>query len=260
MQSNSFWIFGVLILLLGIFVLVKQFMPKNKAAISQDAIPYKNGVPITPRSERHKVRELVEVKSDDALSNMAAVASFQPVSDHPQESVMHVETVEEFEQDSPILARHLSKQSAFEQNNDPLMNAQSTITIIISPRDGGVGISGRRMLELAHTYGLKYGVMNMFHRYSNTDGTGDLWFSAMGITYDGVLAFDLNTLADDHFTGLALFLSLPHPYALRGYDSMVGIAKMIADDVNADLCNEEMHLIDDAYLARLRAEVASYNS
>ena len=102
--------------------------------------------------------------------------------------------------------------------------------------------------------------MNLFHRYENEDGTGDLWFSMMGVGYEGVCAFDLNSLPESHFMGLTLFLALPHPHALRGFDSMVSVAHMIAQDLSADILDEQGNLFDDTYFAKLRSVVAEHNA
>lgn len=181
----------------------------------------------------------------------------QPVSE-PVTSEKFAEVTNDFNQNSPILDRHLIEQQTFDQNNDPLLNAQDTVTIVITPRNQYVGLSGKEVLNIVRNYGLKYGVMNMYHRYEREDGMGDLWFSMMGVDYNGVQVFDLNTLPDAHFTGLSLFLSLPHPHALRGFESMVSTARMIAKDLNADIHDEEGYLLDDSYIEKIRLQVADY--
>lgn len=161
-----------------------------------------------------------------------------------------------FQKQSPVLDRHLDERQAFDQNNDPLLHATETVSIAIMPRSSFAGLPGRTVLEIVRTYGMKYGVMNLFHRYENEDGTGDLWFSMMGVGHEGVRAFDLNSLPEDHFMGLAVFLPLPHPHALRGFDSMVSVASMIAQDLSADMLDEQGNLFDDTYFAKLRSVIA----
>lgn len=224
----------------------------------------------------------------DALSNLAKIASQDPNQpDNPPVDLPITEEVQidtsapmmpkpteqmiaakqekfaepsnEFTQNSPMLDRHLSEQQQFDQNNDPLLNAKDTVTIVISPRNQFSALSGKEILNLVRTYGLKYGVMNMYHRYEREDGTGDLWFSMLGVNHEGVQAFDLNTLPDNYFTGLSLFLSLPHPHALRGYNSMVSVARMIAKDLDADIHDEQGYLLDDAYLEKIRLQITNYH-
>lgn len=165
-----------------------------------------------------------------------------------------------FDKRSAVLDEHLDERRAFDQNNDPLLNATETVSVAIMPRNSFAGLPGRTVLEIVRTYGMKYGVMNLFHRYENEDGTGDLWFSMMGVGYEGVCAFDLNSLPESHFMGLTLFLALPHPHALRGFDSMVSVAHMIAQDLSADILDEQGNLFDDTYFAKLRSVVAEHNA
>lgn len=162
------------------------------------------------------------------------------------------------EQKAPLLDRHLSQEVSSDQNNEPLLNAEETVTIVITPRNVFTGLSGKNILGLVREYGLKYGVMDMFHRYEHENGTGDLWFSMLGANDTGVQSFDLNTLSESRFNSILLFLSLPHPYALRGFDSMVSIAQMIAADIDANLYDEQGELLDDAAFAKMRANIANY--
>ncbi len=85
-----------------------------------------------------------------------------------------------------------------------------------------------------------------------------LWFSMLGVTIDGVESFDLVTLPEMNYRGLALFLSLPHPQAVRGFDSMIQVAKAIADELDADIHDEAGYLLDNAQLQALRAVVSEY--
>ncbi|WP_114801074.1 cell division protein ZipA C-terminal FtsZ-binding domain-containing protein [Moraxella canis] len=165
-----------------------------------------------------------------------------------------------FDKHSAVLDEHLDERRAFDQNNDPLLHATETVSITIMPRNSFAGLPGRTVLDIVRTYGMKYGVMNLFHRYENEDGTGDLWFSMMGVGHEGVCAFDLNSLPESHFMGLTVFLALPHPHALRGFDSMVSVAHMIAQDLSADMLDEQGNLFDDTYFAKLRSVVAEYNA
>ena len=99
-------------------------------------------------------------------------------------------------------------------------------------------IAGSDLLRLIDKYGMKYGAMNMFHRYEHKDGTGLLWFSMMMITDDGIMPFDLNKLPNQWMKGLVLFLSLPHPKAVQGFDSMISVAGLLAHDLQATVYDE----------------------
>lgn len=277
---------GGVLLVFAIFRIINS---KNQIDRNGD-VYHKDGLPITPRDKRlinqTDVVALPSEDTPDALTSMAAVAASSPVvntADRASQSSATVKVVVEntddavnsseymheeteklrelngvFDQNSPILDKHLSDQESFDQNNSPLLNAADNIAVVITPRDVYAGISGKTVLNLVREHGLKYGVMNMFHRYEHENGTGDLWFSMMGVNNEGVQPFDLNVLSDSRFDGVLLFLSLPHPHALRGFDSMVSVAQMIADDLEADIYNESGYILDEADFAKLRAHAANY--
>lgn len=296
MDNNVWIIIAIIAIIVGLFLLGPAFLravqSKNKSKTDGD-VNHKNGLPITPRNERtHLVVDSTPTQSEsdvpDALSNMAAVAVSSPVvSERPQADGMSdtvgttnaestissviladIPTHEEseplrelnhsFEKNSPLLDKHLSNQEVFDQDNSPLLNAQDTITVMITPHNQFAGLSGKTVLNIVRDYGLKYGVMNMFHRYEHDNGMGDLWFSMLGASDEGVQPFDLNELAESKFHSLLLFLSLPHPHALRGFDSMVSVAQMIADDLGASLYDENGYPLDDTQFAKMRAIAADY--
>lgn len=170
----------------------------------------------------------------------------------------------EFTHDTPAIDRHLEHQETLTdsvkilQNNDALINHKKTLTIHISPKDSFDSFSGKKILGFAKTYAMKYGIMDMFHRYKNPNGTGNLWFSMLGVTHEGVVPFDLNAVPSETYRGIALFVALPNPEALSGFDSMVEVAKAIAESIDGHLHDDNGYLIDAKELVVLRT-VAEQN-
>ena len=190
----------------------------------------------------------------DAFSSlMSATDGLMPV----------IDTVEEpsFTDNSPILDQHLLE-PVDQGQNAPLINAKDNINITILPqqyRDRPPSIiRGRDLLALIDKYGLRFGAMNMFHRYEQKDGTGILWFSMMGITDSGIAPFDPHNVATNSYSGIVLFLSLPHPQALHSFDSMMSIAYMMANDLNAMMLDENNESITPEYKQQLRNQVRDY--
>lgn len=190
----------------------------------------------------------------DAFSSLvSATDNLMPVIEKADEPA--------FKDNSPVLDQHLLAAADHDQNS-PLNNATDNINITLMPQpyadNSPVIIRGEDLLELVDKYGLKYGAMNMFHRYENKDGTGILWFSMMGITHEGIAPFDLNTMPQTGFSGLVLFLSLPHPKALQGFDSMMSIAGLMSRELNAVILDENNEPITSEQKARLRTQVQEY--
>ena len=172
---------------------------------------------------------------NDAFSMLAnATETITPVVHTFDENQLKKDS---FTDNSPILDTHIQAQIDEEQNS-PLNNAIQNINISIFPNQQFVDIKGDYLLELIDKYGLKFGAMNMFHRYENKDGTGLLWFSLMMIDNEGISPFDLNRLPTQTMKGLVLFLSLPHPRPVQGFDSMMSIAGLLANDLNATVYDD----------------------
>ncbi|MBB3106820.1 cell division protein ZipA [Psychrobacter luti] len=195
----------------------------------------------------------IEQEPDAFSSLVSATDSLMPVIDTADEP--------SFDNNSPILDQHLSE-PVDEAQNGPLINAKDNINITILPhqyRDRPAAvIRGRDLLALIDKYGLRYGAMNMFHRYEQKDGTGMLWFSMMGITDSGIAPFDPHSVATNNYNGVVVFLSLPHPQALRSFDSMMSIAYMMASDLDAVMLDEENDPITPEYKQQLRNQVRDY--
>ncbi|WP_294035144.1 cell division protein ZipA C-terminal FtsZ-binding domain-containing protein [uncultured Moraxella sp.] len=272
MQGSWFWmLLAVVVMLLGLYVLVRGLRQKNDTLEHGDT-KFKNGLPITPRDER----KFTDEPESDALSDMAKVMQATPVSalsqerDEPKTEYAPAQAIQTraeqisindvdngFDESAPAIERHLDEQEAYDEANNPLENCEETVTIIITPQYGAT-ILGRKVLEISRNYGLRHGVMNMFHRHEMEDGRGDLWFSMMAEDSNGLTAFDLNTMADAQYNSLVLFLTIPHNQLLRGYDSMVSTANMLARELDAILTDENRMQLDDESLDRLRGILSTH--
>ena len=177
-------------------------------------------------------------------------------------SVIDTADVPEFDDNSPLLDQHLLA-PVDEAQNGPLIHAKDNINITILPRQyrdrPAAIIRGRDLLALIDKYGLRFGAMNMFHRYEQKEGTGILWFSMMGITDEGIAPFDPHNVATNNYNGIVAFLSLPHPQALRSFDSMMSIAYMMANDLDAMIFDEKNEQITSEYKQQLRNQVRDYD-
>ena len=205
-------------------------------------------------SDDYAQQRTVEDDEDDAFSSLVSA------TDH---IMPPIETADEpdFTENSPILDRHLIE-SADDAQNAPLIYAEDNLNITIMPhqyRDRPANIvRGRDLLALVDKYGLRFGAMNMFHRYENKDGTGILWFSMMGVTDNGIAPFDPHSVATSTYNGVVLFLSLPHPQAVMGFDGMMSIAYMMASDLNAEVLDENNDPISSEYKQVLRNQIREY--
>lgn len=205
----------------------------------------------------HDLADLPMSREPDAFSALAnATQAITPVVHTFDESQL---TSEVFGKNSPILDTHIQAQIDHEQNS-PLHNAEQNINISIFPHHQLHRFLGKDLLGLVDKYGLKYGAMNMFHRYENKDGTGVLWFSMMMVDDQTPSAFDLNKLPLQHLDGLILFLSLPHPEAGQAFESMISMAKMMANDLGAELYDDVGEPLSSDSISLLKSIAVLYGT
>ncbi|PID37664.1 MAG: hypothetical protein CR966_00910 [Pseudomonadales bacterium] len=165
--------------------------------------------------------------------------------------------ISRFTDNTPLSDEQLEKSAEVDQNS-PLVHAKDNLNISILPIDEFSHISGEKILQMVDDFGFKYGAMNMFHRYQDKDGSGVLWFSMMALTNDGIKPFDINTLPTSmDIKGLVMFLPLPHPKVLQGFDSMMSIAGLIAREIDGFIVDEDGNEITTDYKKRLRALLQS---
>ena len=225
--------------------------PFSNPSNTQGVIP-NSGNTDRMTADPHLAQLHVDDNEDDVFSTLAsATEKLMPVIETAEET--------EFADNSPMLDHHLLAEADQDQNS-PLNHAEENINITLMPRNNYELIDGKTILSLVSQYGLKYGAMNMFHRYEHKDGSGILWFSMMGINQEGITPFDLNQLPTSKYNGLVLFLSLPHPKATQGFDTMMSVVNLIANDLNALILDENNEILTRERRQQLRAEVQEYQA
>lgn len=289
------WV-GVVVFLVGLVVWLQDYIQRHRRQFGQVvgelSLQYRHNIPILPRHQRNlsqaiSIETTKIIKTDVEMGVDSPSKSEQMVIENPNDrnddengkllqvpqesSVSHKIKVmpkivadpkpnilDRFNGEASMLDDYFRNQHQEpNQDNEALLNHVETLAVVITPRDGE-GVSGTRIIDLARQYGMKYGVLNMFHRYENPEGWGMLWFSMLGVGVDGVKSFDLLELPQMNYKGLVLFLSLPHPKALHGFDSMVQVAQTIATELDADVHDELDYLIDADRLNEMRAYVSEY--
>jgi len=135
--------------------------------------------------------------------------------------------ISDFNDESSILDAHLHDQKIVDEECS-LANAETIISLHVYPQ--GRVLSGEKTLKVLLKYGLRYGELACFHRYSE-DGS-KLLFSVLRMADTGMEGFDLETLSTEEVKGLAFFLALPHSDVQNAFDTMDSISRLIAREVD----------------------------
>ncbi|ANF81163.1 cell division protein ZipA [Acinetobacter sp. NCu2D-2] len=151
----------------------------------------------------------------------------QPKADFSLNTHIEKAEISEFDEESSILEAHLYEQKIVDEES-ALANAETVISLHIYPQ--GRVLSGEKTLKVLLKYGLRYGELACFHRYSE-DGS-KLLFSVLQVTDTGMEGFDLETLSTEEVKGLAFFLALPHTDVQNAFDTMDSISRLIAREVD----------------------------
>ncbi|WPC35409.1 cell division protein ZipA [Acinetobacter sp. YWS30-1] len=135
--------------------------------------------------------------------------------------------ISDFNDESSILDAHLHEQKIVDEECS-LANAETIMSLHVYPQ--GRALSGEKTLKVLLKYGLRYGELACFHRYSE-DGS-KLLFSVLRMADTGMEGFDLETLSTEEVKGLAFFLALPHSDVQNAFDTMDSISRLIAREVD----------------------------
>lgn len=117
--------------------------------------------------------------------------------------------------------------------------------------------SGPELLQILLTCDLRFGKMNIFHRYEQAGGKGPLQFSVANIVEPGV--FNLDRIDDFTTRGVCFFLTLPGPQEpLVAFNYMVETAQCLVRNLNGELRDEAHSVMTAQTLEHCRARIREF--
>ncbi len=161
-----------------------------------------------------------------------------------------------WEGESALIDEHLAEHTRSEEDSI-LVQAEQIIAIHLVPRSGRP-LEGRQVLQLLRKYGLRFGEMDLFHRFEETSGEGAMMFSVLKYTQEGPAGFDLDTMEQEQFEGLSFFLALPGIKPLQGFDMMMSTAQRLGQECYANLLDDEMNLLSEQLKSHYRHRVLDF--
>ena len=173
-----------------------------------------------------------EVKSE-ASSEQAQQGEDKKADEFNLNSSIEKAEISDFEDESSILDEHLHEQQRVDEAS-ALSTAAEFIALNIYPERRV--LSGEKTLKVLLKYGLRFGEMACFHRY--TEDGSKLLFSVLQITDEGAAGFDLETLSTEQVKGLAFFLALPHSDVQNAFDTMDSISRLIAREIDGTVYDQ----------------------
>lgn len=206
--------------------LTETAQPETKAASSLDT-------PVVAEEAEPEVTKAEETATSAEQENKPETVEVAETEKEPKADEFSLNSniekaeISDFNDESSILDAHLHEQKIVDEECS-LANAETIISLHVYPQ--GRALSGEKTLKVLLKYGLRYGELACFHRYSE-DGS-KLLFSVLRMADTGMEGFDLETLSTEEVKGLAFFLALPHSDVQNAFDTMDSISRLIAREVD----------------------------
>ncbi|WP_425918132.1 cell division protein ZipA C-terminal FtsZ-binding domain-containing protein [Acinetobacter sp. TSRC1-2] len=222
----------------------------------------------TPVAAATETTEQVELTADSVVKADEVVLDFAEDKTVQDEKTAVKDTTElslngtiekaeilEFEDESSILDEHLHEQQRVDEES-ALSTAVDFIALNVYPERRI--LSGEKTLKVLLKYGLRFGEMACFHRYSQDDSK--LLFSVLQITDEGAAGFDLETLSTEQVKGLAFFLALPHSDVQNAFDTMDSLSRLIAREIDGTVYDQNNQEFTPQLREQWRHQAIDYRS
>jgi len=132
------------------------------------------------------------------------------------------------------------------------------IIIVNATSKDPLGFNGEELLHILLTCDLRFGKMNIFHRYEKSNAKGPVQFSVANAVEPGT--FDLNNMRNFRTPGICLFMQLPGPQdAHKALEYMVETAQCIARNLNGELRDENRSALTAQTVEHYRNRIREFD-
>lgn len=127
------------------------------------------------------------------------------------------------------------------------------VALTVMAKDGR-RLSGSELRAALEAEGLRYGDMQIFHRYGDNGDTP--LFSVANAVNPGT--FELESLDSLETPGLALFTRVPHTRGTVRFDLMLSTAEHLARQLDADVCDDGRCTLTKQSANHIRERIVEY--
>lgn len=172
----------------------------------------------------------------------------EPVRDAPRHAAELADDEEFFGE--PVAAAEQSSQS-------PNIGAAQEVMVIHVISKDEQGFRGQDLLQILLACDLRFGRMNVFHRFEQANGRGPVQFSLANLVEPG--SFDLDAMDDLHTPGVTLFLALPGPEKpITAFNYMVETAQVLVRNLNGELRDEAHSVMTAQTIEHCRQRIRDF--
>jgi cell division protein ZipA len=119
------------------------------------------------------------------------------------------------------------------------------------------GFNGADLLEVLLACDVRFGSMDIFHRYEGAQGQGRIQFSVANLVKPGT--FDLDSIKEFYTPGVCMFLQLPGPKdSLAAFDCMAEIAACIVKNLQGELRDDRQSVLTPQTIEHYRERIRDF--
>lgn len=171
------------------------------------------------------------------VEDTAAVVTAQPSSAVEPASRKKTLVTEEAAEPVPETKDLFAERPALEKTPSP----ESVLAITVMATEN-LPIPGGKLLSLVSACGMRYGDMNIFHRFEDGLDEGAVQFSMANAVKPGI--FDLDNMDALETRGLTFFMSMEEPRdVMNAFECMLATAETVAKHMGAELLDENRSVL-----------------
>jgi cell division protein ZipA len=142
-------------------------------------------------------------------------------------------------------------QNSSAQSNEP----EEVLVVHVMAKDKM--LKGTELLDTVLQCGMRYGSMDIFHRYASSKGEGAHLFSMANIVKPGT--FDLESMDQFETPGVSFFMVLPiDADSMQSFDLMIDTARTVAGTLGAELKDDQRSVMTKQTLEHCRERIRDY--
>lgn len=131
------------------------------------------------------------------------------------------------------------------------------VLVINVMASAGQMFNGADLLDALLQCGMRYGDMDIFHRYSDIKGDGALLFSMANMVKPGT--FDLDAMDEFETPGVCLFMTLPlNADSMQSFELMVDTASTLAEKLGGELKDEQRSVMTKQTIEHCRQRILDF--
>jgi cell division protein ZipA len=185
----------------------------------------------TDPADEYRSNSKTQIVEDDDEDEVVAGWSSSNIEDDEDEAPIRVNP-----EDVPehVNATAVEKTPAKKQEKPQAQPEHQELLVINAMAPEGKPFKGNDLLQILMACDVRYGKMNIFHRYENSDGTGEIQFSVANLVEPG--NFDLDEIDEFTTPGVVFFMHLPGPKeSIKAYEAMVETARCLVKNLEGEL-------------------------